>query len=97
MPMPPPKPSAEGPRDRQVVHEIGQLVRAVEHTFPCQPDELARLVGAAHLSRGVSSAPSPSLSPTVGSCPVRGACCTPPSEGSPPYALPVPPETTGPA
>jgi hypothetical protein len=27
MPMPPPKPSTEGPRDRQVFHEMGQIVR----------------------------------------------------------------------
>ena len=30
MPMPPPKPSTEGRRDRQVFHEMGQIVRAVE-------------------------------------------------------------------
>jgi hypothetical protein len=35
-----------------MAHEIGQLVRAVEHTGPCQPDELARLVGAAYWERG---------------------------------------------
>lgn len=46
MPMPPPKPSTEGRRDRQVFHEMGQIVRALETTGPQQPDELARLVGA---------------------------------------------------
>lgn len=46
MPMPPPKPSTEGRRDRQVFHEMGQLVRAVEANGPCTPDELATLVGA---------------------------------------------------
>ena len=30
MPMPPPKPSTEGRRDRQVTHEMGQLTRAVQ-------------------------------------------------------------------
>ena len=30
MPMPPPKPSTEGPRDRQVFHEMGQIVRAID-------------------------------------------------------------------
>jgi hypothetical protein len=44
--MPPPKPSTEGRRDRQVFHEMGQLVRAVEHNGPCPPDHLATLVGA---------------------------------------------------
>jgi hypothetical protein len=48
MPMPPPKASTEGPRDRQVFHEMGQIVRALEVNGPQQPDELARLVGAAY-------------------------------------------------
>jgi len=30
MPMPPPKASTESPRDRQVFHEMGQIVRALE-------------------------------------------------------------------
>jgi hypothetical protein len=30
MPMPPPKATTESPRDRQVFHEMGQLVRAME-------------------------------------------------------------------
>ena len=46
MPMPPPKPSTEGRRDRQVFHEMGQLVRAVEANGPTDPDQLAALVGA---------------------------------------------------
>jgi hypothetical protein len=46
MPMPPPKASTEGRRDRQVFHEMGQIVRALEDSGPCQPDELASLIGA---------------------------------------------------
>jgi hypothetical protein len=46
MPMPPPKASTEGPRDRQVFHEMGQLVRALEVNGPQRPDDLSRLVGA---------------------------------------------------
>ena len=46
MPMPPPKPSTEGRRDRQVFHEMGQLVRAVEAHGPCTSEELATMVGA---------------------------------------------------
>jgi hypothetical protein len=46
MPMPPPKPSTEGRRDRQVFHEMGQIVRALEEAGPCTPDELAMLTGA---------------------------------------------------
>jgi hypothetical protein len=46
MPMPPPKASTEGPRDRQVFHEMGQIVRALEATGPTSPDRLAELVGA---------------------------------------------------
>jgi hypothetical protein len=48
MPMPPPKATTEGPRDRQVVHEMGQLVRALEHEGPQTPEELERLVGATY-------------------------------------------------
>lgn len=44
-PMPPPKPSTEGPRDRQVFHEIGQIVRALETNGPTTPDELREVVG----------------------------------------------------
>jgi hypothetical protein len=52
MPMPPPKPSTEGPRDRQVVQEMYQIVRALEANGPLQPDELGRLVGADYWERG---------------------------------------------
>lgn len=46
MPMPPPKASTEGPRDRQVFHEMGQIVRALEQQGPQTPGELEHLVGA---------------------------------------------------
>jgi hypothetical protein len=46
MPMPPPKPSTENRRDRQVFHEMGQIVRALEIKGPQTPEELERLVGA---------------------------------------------------
>ena len=52
MPMPPPKPSTEGRRDRQVFHEMGQLVRALERNDAQQPEELARLVGADYWDKG---------------------------------------------
>lgn len=52
MPMPPPKASTEGPRDRQVFHEMGQVVRALETNGPQQPDALARLVGADYWEEG---------------------------------------------
>jgi len=48
MPMPPPKASTEGHRDRQVFHEMGQIVRALDAEGPCDPDELAARVGAAY-------------------------------------------------
>ena len=48
MPMPPPKPATEGRRDRQVFHEMGQLVRAVEANGSTDPDHLATLVGSAY-------------------------------------------------
>ena len=48
MPMPPPKASTEGPRDRQVFHEMGQIVRALEASGPQTPEDLARTVGAAY-------------------------------------------------
>ena len=44
-PMPPPKPTTEGRRDRQVFHEIGQIVRALEEQGPTRPDELREVVG----------------------------------------------------
>jgi len=46
MPMPPPKASTEGRRDRQVFHEMGQIVRALEENGPLSPETLAELVGA---------------------------------------------------
>ena len=48
MPMPPPKASTEGPRDRQVFHEMGQIVRALEEQGPQTPVELQHLVGATY-------------------------------------------------
>ncbi len=48
MPMPPPKASTEGKRDRQVFHEMGQIVRALETNGPQSPERLAELVGAAY-------------------------------------------------
>ena len=48
MPMPPPKATSESKRDRQVFHEMGQLVRAAEANGPQTPDDLAQLVGAAY-------------------------------------------------
>jgi hypothetical protein len=52
MPMPPPKATTESPRDRQVFHEMGQLVRAIEHQGPQTADDLARLVGATYWEGG---------------------------------------------
>jgi hypothetical protein len=51
MPMPPPKPSTEGRRDRQVFHEMGQIVRALEDTGPQTKDDLARILGASYWER----------------------------------------------
>jgi hypothetical protein len=48
MPMPPPKASTEGKRDRQVFHEMGQILRAVESEGPLAPDDLRRVVGATY-------------------------------------------------
>ena len=48
MPMPPPKPSTEGRRDRQVFHEMGQVLRAVEKNGPCTVEELRAHVGATY-------------------------------------------------
>ena len=48
MPMPPPKPSTEGRRDRQIFHEMGQIVRALESNGPMTPKDLATHVGAAY-------------------------------------------------
>jgi hypothetical protein len=52
MPMPPPKPSTEGRRDRQAFHEMGQLTRAIEQNGPSSTEELAALVGAAYWEPG---------------------------------------------
>ena len=52
MPMPPPKASTEGPRDRQVFHEMGQIVRALEANGPCRPEDLAQIVGASYWEAG---------------------------------------------
>jgi hypothetical protein len=52
MPMPPPKASTESPRDRQVFHEMGQIVRALEAQGPQRLDDLARLVGAPYWEAG---------------------------------------------
>ena len=52
MPMPPPKPSAEGTRDRQVLHEMGQIVRALGAEGPQPPEDLARIVGATYWEKG---------------------------------------------
>ena len=46
MPMPPPKATTESPRDRQVFHEMGQIVRALEAEGPRTVDGLHALVGA---------------------------------------------------
>ena len=46
MPMPPPKPTTEGRRDRQVMHETGQIVRALEHEGPLTKERLTEVVGA---------------------------------------------------
>jgi hypothetical protein len=52
MPMPPPKASTEGPRDRQVFHEMGQIVRALEDRGPQHPDQLESLLGATYWEQG---------------------------------------------
>lgn len=46
MPMPPPKASTEGPRDRQAFHEMGQIVRALEQDGPQTQERLAEILGA---------------------------------------------------
>jgi len=52
MPMPPPRASTEQKRDRQVFHEMGQIVRALEANGAQPPDRLAELVGAAYWEGG---------------------------------------------
>ena len=72
MPMPPPKASTEGPRDRQVFHEMGQIVRALEEQGPQTLDELvAAWSGRRTGSAAVSTARSPSRSPTGSSSRTR--------------------------
>ena len=51
-PMPPPKASTEGPRDRHVHYEIGHVVRAVQAQGPQSPDDLRALVGAEYWESG---------------------------------------------
>lgn len=52
MPMPPPKPSTEGPRDRQVTNETHQIVRALAAHGPQTPEDLAVRVGAPYWETG---------------------------------------------
>jgi hypothetical protein len=52
MPMPPPKPSTEGTRDRQTTHERDQIVRALQDEGPQHREDLERLVGARYWDRG---------------------------------------------
>jgi hypothetical protein len=52
MPMPPPKASTEGPRDRHVHYEIGQIVRALQSQGPQRPDDLSTTVGADYWESG---------------------------------------------
>lgn len=52
MPMPPPKATTEGPRDRQVFHEMGQIVRALQTQGPLRLEDLSRLVGAPYWEGG---------------------------------------------
>ncbi|QIX27129.1 hypothetical protein ncot_11370 [Nocardioides sp. JQ2195] len=52
MPMPPPKPTTEGSRDRGVAHEERQIVKALRANGPQSPDELAALVGAPYWEKG---------------------------------------------
>ena len=52
MPMPPPKASTESPRDRQVFHEMGQIVRAPEERGPLRQEDLADLIGARYWEAG---------------------------------------------
>lgn len=52
MPMPPPKPTTEGPRDRQVISETGQIIRALKANGPQGVEELSGLIGAAYWEAG---------------------------------------------
>ena len=51
-PMPPPKASTEGPRDRHVHYEIGQIIRALQDRGPQAPDDLAAIVGSDYWEPG---------------------------------------------
>lgn len=51
-PMPPPKPTSEGRRDRHVSFETGQIIRALRTQGPTTPEGLATLVGAAYWEAG---------------------------------------------
>ena len=59
MPMPPPKPTTEGRRDRQAFHEMGQIVRALEANGPARPrssrPSSARPTGRSTASSGRST------------------------------------------
>jgi hypothetical protein len=48
MPLPPPKASTEGPRDRQVAHEMSQVVRALRAEGPMSRAALADRLGAVY-------------------------------------------------
>lgn len=65
MPMPPPRASTEGPRDRQVFHEMGQIVRALEAIGPQTPEDLAATLGAAYWESDRFHRPWPTPSATV--------------------------------
>ena len=69
MPMPPPKASTEGPRDRQVFHEMGQIVRALEVNGPQRrtgsPSWSGRRTGSAAGSIGPWPSSSRTGSPTA--------------------------------
>ena len=52
MPMPPPKPSTEGTRDRQVLSEVGQITRALHAEGSQSPETLATLVGSTYWESG---------------------------------------------
>jgi hypothetical protein len=51
-PMPPPKATTEGPRDRHVHYEMGQLIRALQANGPQPPEKLAEIVGADYWEPG---------------------------------------------
>jgi hypothetical protein len=52
MPMPPPKPTTEGRRDRHAFHEMGQIMRALRDRGPQDQEELSQLVGAQYWEKG---------------------------------------------